>query len=104
MYICKNCNALFESPKITVEYVPTEHGYAPYTTHECPECEEADYSTADRCPNCGEFKAEGYALCRDCRDALKAKFIAFAGELTCWEEEQLDDWLDGRSIKEREDF
>lgn len=100
MYICNTCNARFNRPKVTVEYFPTEYGNAPYTTNECPECGGYDYSKADRCPNCGEFKAEDDHICIECQDVLRGKFVAFRDELTAWEVEQLDDWLDGRSIIE----
>lgn len=102
MYMCNVCDALFDAPMVETEFVDTAYGYTPYATESCPVCGES-FSAADSC-SCGGFKREGDILCRECRNDLRARFSAFADELTAEEEEQLDEWLDGRSITERKDF
>ena len=102
MFKCCTCLAVFEYPRINTEYVPTEHGYAPYKTIECPHC-GGSFEEADLC-RCGEYKFKDEKLCAHCREALLAKFVEFADGLTEEEEDQIDDWLDGRSIKERKMF
>ena len=75
-----------------------------YTEYFCPICGEESFSEADSCPKCGEAKLTTDTLCRDCRKDLLKRFTAFADELTEEEEDQLDSWLDGTSIKERSKF
>lgn len=102
MYMCNVCDALFDTPAVETEYFDTAYGYAPYVTESCPVCGES-FSAAESC-SCGGVKREGDILCSECRNALKARFIAFADELTAEEENQLDEWLEGCSITDRRNF
>ena len=101
MYICDICDVVFAEPVAVKEI----NGNGEHRWEEiflcCPICMESHYSTVDECPVCDDWKMSGDRLCKPCRNRLKEKFIAFAGELTAPEEEQLDDWLDGVSVTER---
>lgn len=102
MFKCYTCDAVFDEPHIIRESVPTEHGDELYMTAVCPTCGEA-FGEADLC-GCGDYKFENEFLCASCRRDLLAKFKDFADGLTAEEEEQLDEWLDGNSIKDRNKF
>ena len=75
-----------------------------YTEYFCPICGEESFSEADSCPKCGEAKLRTDTLCRDCRKDLPKRFTAFADSLTAEEEQQVDDWMDGDSIKSRREW
>ena len=103
-YICDFCGTGFDEPE-AVNYVEINGDFKRrYTEYFCPVCGEESYSAADECPKCGEAKLKADTLCEDCRKSLLERFTAFADELTEEEEDQLDSWLDGTSIKERSKF
>lgn len=64
----------------------------------CPVCGSPDFGAADTCP-CGNAKHREDILCRKCRKELLQKLNGFADFLSYEEEEQLDEWLDGESIR-----
>ena len=100
-YICDYCDARFDEPE-AVHYVEVNGDFKRrYTEYFCPICGEESFSEADSCPKCGEAKLRTDTLCRGCRKDLLTRFKAFADELTEEEEDQLDSWLDGDSIKSR---
>lgn len=100
-YICDYCDARFDEPE-AVHYVEVNGDFKRrYTEYLCPICGEESFSEADSCPKCGEAKLTTDTLCRDCRKGLLKRFTDFADSLTAEEEEQLDDWMDGASIKDR---
>ena len=76
----------------------------PDTASVCPICGCDSFSEADYCPKCDEPKLKADILCRCCRKNLLKRFTDFADKLTAEEEDQLDEWLDGTSIKERSKF
>lgn len=59
MFICKDCEAVFETARRYVE----PHGERYYG---CPYCAGA-YDRAAECIICGEYKADTYVgICREC--------------------------------------
>lgn len=96
-YICLTCHSKFNEPICRVD---DSQEYGRTATRYCPYCGEGDYFVeADDCPKCGETKYADDRLCTNCRTRLRAKFRRFRDNLTPAEEEVLDDWLDGESIK-----
>ena len=69
----------------------------------CPVCGSPDFGAADTCP-CGNAKHREDILCRKCRNELLQKLNGFADFLSYEEEEQLDEWLDGESIRNRRNW
>lgn len=78
MFVCRDCGAIFEYPKVTRDDpsppgVALPSGY--YTYHECPEC-GGDFDEAETCASCGEyFDGRTGALCADCRDYLARQLL-----------------------------
>ena len=100
-YICDYCDARFDEPE-AVHYVEVNGSFKRrYKEYLCPICGEESFSEADSCPKCGEAKLTTDTLCRDCRKDLLKRFTSFADKLTEEEEDQIDDWMDGASIKGR---
>lgn len=52
------------------------------------------------CPGCGMCKGTGENLCTNCRTKLKVKFRKFRDHLINAELDELDDMLDGTSIRD----
>ena len=103
-YICDYCDARFDEPE-AVHYVEVNGDFKRrYTEYFCPICREESFSEADSCPKCGEAKLTTDTLCRACRKDLLNRFTAFADSLTAEEEQQVDDWMDGDSIKSRREW
>ena len=104
-YLCDYCHAFFDEPK-AVNYVDVLGDFFKrrYTEYFCPICGEDSFSEADYCPKCDKPKLRTENLCDDCRKDLLTRFNAFADELTEEEEDQLDEWLDGESIKSRREW
>lgn len=101
MYICDVCGTAFDAP-IPIQARNTD-GERIWTETEriCPICATAErFNPADLC-QCSGWKPKGDILCTTCRAVLLRRFAAFADELTADEEEQLDAWLDGDTIKNR---
>ena len=100
-YICDYCDARFDEPE-AVNYVEVNGDFKRrYTEYFCPICGEESFSEADSCPKCGEAKLTTDTICRACSKDLLKRVSAFAATLTEEEEDQLDDWMDGASIKDR---
>ena len=102
MFKCYECGAVFDEPCVITETNSTDRGDEIYMMSLCPKCYES-FGKANRC-RCGEYKFEDERICKNCREELLEKFIYFADGLTEEEEEQLDEWLDGNSIKDRKRF
>ncbi len=68
---------------------------------ECPECESPEVQPAEPCPKCGGAMRPGDLLCRPCRKALLVRITKLFDALTCAEEAQFDEWMDGDSIADR---
>lgn len=100
MMHCQICNAYFDVPLIQEE---TDNSVSTgYRSREelCPVCGLPYIEDAGICPKCNGYRASGEILCKSCRNALKARLLAFLDELSPNEREQLDLWLDGRSISD----
>lgn len=100
-YCCDYCNTFFDEPHESVYTELLGDFHVKQTDYFCPVCGSDSFSEADYCPKCDEPKLKVDTLCKDCRKDLLTRFKAFADELTEEEEDQLDDWLDGDSIKSR---
>ena len=100
-YRCDHCNTFFDEP-LSMDYTEQLGDFCrSYTDYHCPVCFCDSFSEADYCPKCGEPKLKSDILCRGCRKHLLKRFTDFADELTAEEEDQLDAWLDGGSVKDR---
>ena len=104
MYHCQICGTYFDAPSVLEGTDPTVGPGYRYREELCPVCGLPYIEGADTCPGCGQYMPAGKILCRACREELKRRLCEFADTLKAEEEEQLDEWLDGRSITERDDF
>ncbi len=71
MFICNNCEAVFEDYKIIKDPRPYGMGevYEEYAV--CPHCKDTDISEAKECERCGNFRAElEDGLCEVCHGDL----------------------------------
>lgn len=58
MYICEECGAMFEQPRITYESHPYGEGWATEEGAVCPCCGEGGlFPEAIQCEYCGEYFA-----------------------------------------------
>lgn len=53
MYICDECDAVFEEPIRKQEY---SEEYGDSTAYYCPHCGSEEYTADDECPVCHSFK------------------------------------------------
>ena len=104
MYHCQICDTYFDAPLVRDYRDPTVDTMARFREVVCPICGQPYIENTDSCPVCGKHMPAGQIICRTCRENLKHRLCAFADQLKAEEEEQLDEWLDGRSITERSDF
>lgn len=105
MFICRECAGYFSRP--SVDDFGFDHAFGRFINRRevCPYCESLDIEEAQDCPNCtGGKKLHDDILCPSCRAALYKRFVDFCDELTEEEEDQLDEWLDGESVKNRGEF
>ena len=103
---CELCGGVFEQPLTRRETCTDGDGRRQIVTALlCPLCGlESRLERVELCPGCGGWKREKEELCDICRRGLKQKFCDFCDELSPEEEDTLDDWLDGRSLRWRERF
>ena len=100
-YFCEQCGTGFDEPVMSKKVTFVIDGVPNVETEAfCPVCLSYYFCKGDEC-QCGKAKRTADRLCVDCRGDLARKFNAFCDDLTAEEEEQLDDWLDGVSIKDR---
>lgn len=67
MYICNNCEAVFETPAVHEEKHPYGMTYATEYWSVCPHCQDTDFDEAEKCERCGEYVAElDEGLCDVC--------------------------------------
>lgn len=100
-YICEQCGTAFDEPIIKETMAFSVDGFPKYDIEKfCPICCSYYFTPADYC-QCGEAKRKGDKLCGRCKRIVFSKFSEFCDELTEQEVDQLDEWLDGESIKER---
>ena len=106
---CTICGSYFDQPVIHT-YTDKQVDDAYVAIEElCPVCGRGSqyFEPAKACPVCHRYMPDncsGTIICADCRASLLRRLNTFAGELREEEEDQLDEWLDGRSIKERSEF
>ena len=100
-YLCDYCGAYFDEPSKIHHRETVGEFTREYVDEVCPLCFCDSLSLACDCPKCGKPMWGGARLCDDCRKDLLRRFSAFADKLTEEEEDQLDDWMDGASIKDR---
>ena len=98
MYKCEACGSLFSAPHTHTDDGGSEYGR--YTVSCCPYCGDEYFEKQTRCPCCGGYKDTGENLCTNCRTKLKVKFRKFRDHLINAELEELDDMLDGASIRD----
>lgn len=102
-YICDICGTPFDMPFRRTSRDVID-GHTMQTSEVlCPVCGSPDFGAADTCP-CGNAKHKEDILCRKCRKELLQKLNGFADFLSYEEEEQLDEWLDGESIRNRRNW
>lgn len=99
-YICEICGAGFDKPFPKLSYIHIDGRVFKDREELCPVCFNYYFSPADLC-QCGRPKRKGDHLCGECLKDLFKRFDDFADGLTEEEEDQIDDWLDGMSIKSR---
>ena len=99
-YYCRSCHTYFADPRVL--HFPSHNPYEPSEELECcPFCgDDSDFSLMDECPCCGGYKDTGEYLCTNCRTKLKMKFRKFRDHLVNAELEELDDMLDGASVRD----
>lgn len=67
MYICSECEGVFEEPETYEEHHPYGMGTASETWYVCPYCQSTNYDEAKECTRCGEYVAElENGLCDAC--------------------------------------
>lgn len=100
MYQCRICGTTFDRPNVIERSDPTvDIGYMEHLEI-CPVCGQPHIEEMEECPECGGPMPRGEIICKTCRDALRVKFREFLAELSPREWEQIDEWLDGRSVAE----
>lgn len=104
MYKCMDCGLVFDEPMERREKVHTQVEPEIYVEYVCPDCLNTEIAEADLCPECGSAKYKDEILCRDCREDLLDRVKAFFDGFTAEEEEQFDEWMDGRSITDRREW
>lgn len=106
MYRCKECGEEFHVPEVILSGFEHEFGFHPESLPVCPSCGAEDLQEVpESCPACGLYhKAAGEILCAHCRAQLFAAFQTFAGALSAEAKEQLDDWMDGESYSDVEEW
>ena len=105
MWQCECCNTIFDEPRKEKWSEAMPDSCSEWFYDElCPVCGESHFYRVVECPGCGEFMEHGRILCKSCAQNLLDRFNAFCDELTADEEDQLDAWLDGVSIKDRKEL
>lgn len=102
MYRCLDCGCEFDRPASHREKtgVITDGGFQEIIKiNVCPVCHSGVYYPVVTCSICGE-KYEAGKGCPKCRANLRGKFRKFLLTLEPEEVQELDDLLDGRSVKE----
>lgn len=72
MYICENCQQMFDSPNAVLDsdseyWGANVHHY----TSVCPNCGSDEFEEMDKCDVCGEWINPGEELCENCRELIK---------------------------------
>ena len=99
MYICDECDAMFEEPVRKQEY---SEEYGDSTAYYCPRCgtelgNPYEY-TADECPSCHGAKNAQDPVCSKCKLRVKGLLRLFVSDFSRPEREYLADLLDGATL------
>lgn len=94
MYICDECDAVFEEPVRKQEY---SEEYGDSTAYYCPHCGSEEY-TADECPSCHGAKNAQDPVCHKCKLRVKGLLRLFVSDFNRAEREYLADLLDGATL------
>ena len=99
MYICDECDAVFEEPVRKREY---SEEYGDSTAYYCPRCgteigNPYEY-VADECPSCHGAKNAQDPVCRKCKLHVKGLLRLFVSDFNRAERECLADLLDGATL------
>ena len=94
MYICDECDTVFEEPIRKQEY---SEEYGDSTAYYCPHCGSEEY-TADECPSCHGAKNAQDPVCRKCKLRVKGLLRLFVSDFNRPEREYLADLLDGEAL------
>ena len=103
MFRCDVCGVVFDRPAVRTETNRDAQFVWQERFELCPVCGESHFSPVDKC-DCGRWKEQDAPLCSHCRKILLKKLYDFADYLSEAEEDQLDHWLDGNSIKDRREW
>ena len=72
MYICMNCQTMFDSPDEVEDFTSEFWGArVRHMTSVCPNCGSDDFEEMDKCEVCGEWIDPGDELCDNCRGLIK---------------------------------
>lgn len=94
MYICDECDTVFEEPVRKQEY---SEEYGDSTAYYCPHCGSEEY-TADECPSCHGAKNAQDPVCHKCKQRVKGLLRLFVSDFNQPEREYLADLLDGATL------
>lgn len=94
MYICDECDAVFEEPVRKQEY---SEEYGDSTAYYCPHCGSEEY-TADECPSCHGAKNAQDPVCHKCKLRVRGLLRLFVSDFNQPEREYLADLLDGAML------
>ena len=99
MYICDECDTVFEEPVRKQEY---SEEYGDSTAYYCPRCgtelaNPYEY-TADECPSCHSLKNRDDRLCHKCGQRVRGLLKLFLHDFTRAEREYLADLIEGCSL------
>lgn len=83
MYKCKDCGALFDSPKLEMSRVADYWGFpASEPWGVCPECGSGEFDIANQCPMCGEYYTVNRRnCCNQCLTTISEAFQDTINEL-----------------------
>ena len=99
MYICDECDAVFEEPIRKQEY---SEEYGDSIAYYCPRCgteigNPYEY-LADECPVCHSLKNRDDRVCRKCKLRIRGLLRLFVSDFNRPEREYLADLLDGATL------
>ena len=101
MYKCGICGAEFDEPLVIENHRPDLDGFSEVLREEiCPICGESCFSSAEQCPVCGRWMQAGRHVCRKCEEKIAQDFSKRLHSLNPAVVDQLDDMLDGMSVKD----
>lgn len=106
MYKCKICGTVFRNP--SDDQLPVYHvnpgGSECVGEPICPECGAYEFTEVTECPRChGLMEADTTdIICPECRKALREVVENFIDGLSDPQLDQVDVWMDGCSIHDRE--